>query len=194
MRTKVCTGCGKKLPATLEFFHKGNDGFGLRHRCKECRKKVYEENKDEVLKKRKDYYEKNKDQIRIQQLQYRKTEAGKKSRNKYTKSEKGRKIQRKYIFSDKGRRTRKTYYYRKYFNISLEELTTLLEKQDYRCAVCGTLEPGGRHKKFSLDHDHETGKIRGLLCDKCNRGLGYFNDNIEVLKRAIKYLEDRRFK
>lgn len=67
--------------------------------------------------------------------------------------------------------------------IKKELVYQLLEKQDGRCAICPNL-------LYSpcLDHDHETGEIRGALCDTCNRGLGYFYDNPTYLARAIEYL------
>ena len=65
----------------------------------------------------------------------------------------------------------------------------LLESQGNRCAICGTTEPGGRYNKFHVDHCHETGKVRGLLCHRCNYALGYFQDNPQNLQNAIQYLE-----
>lgn len=53
------------------------------------------------------------------------------------------------------------------------------------CMICGKAE------KLVVDHDHETGKVRGLLCNHCNRGLGHFRDNTQFLEDAIKYLKDR---
>ena len=50
------------------------------------------------------------------------------------------------------------------------------------CAVCGSNE------KVGIDHDHRTGRIRGPLCDRCNRGIGYFKDDVALLARAIEYL------
>jgi hypothetical protein len=46
-------------------------------------------------------------------------------------------------------------------------------------------------KALGVDHDHITGKVRGLLCNDCNLGIGHFKDNIEKLKLAIKYLEEK---
>lgn len=62
--------------------------------------------------------------------------------------------------------------------------------QDGKCAICGK-GPGGMSntkKRLVVDHNHKTGKIRGLLCGSCNIGLGHFKDNVEILKSAIKYL------
>ena len=64
----------------------------------------------------------------------------------------------------------------------------MLSQQDSKCAICGS-----KHDKqsdyFAVDHNHSTGAVRGLLCNKCNRGLGFLNDDITTLKRAITYLE-----
>ena len=58
------------------------------------------------------------------------------------------------------------------------------------CAICGTDDPNFGHvKTFSVDHDHETGKVRGLLCLHCNLGLGKFKDNSTNLRKAADYLD-----
>jgi hypothetical protein len=75
------------------------------------------------------------------------------------------------------------------YGISKEEFSSLLTKQNNVCAICKTDTPG-RGRNFHVDHNHKTGKIRGLLCDKCNRGLGYFNDSLDVLKSALGYLNE----
>jgi hypothetical protein len=69
-------------------------------------------------------------------------------------------------------------------SISDDELKRLLSSQK-SCTICG------KEERLVVDHDHETGKVRGLLCNHCNRGLGHFRDNIEFLEDAIKYLRDR---
>lgn len=72
-------------------------------------------------------------------------------------------------------------------NITLKEYDKLLEKQNGKCAICGTETPGGPGR-FHIDHDHPTGEIRGLLCNNCNRALGLFKDNPEILMVAAQYL------
>ena len=64
----------------------------------------------------------------------------------------------------------------------------MFKEQNGVCAICGSPEVSDRNSNLCVDHDHETGKIRGLLCNKCNRGLGYFLDNPKILKNALKYL------
>jgi lipocalin len=77
---------------------------------------------------------------------------------------------------------------KKNYNISIEKYNIMLKKQDYKCAICGKAETE-QAKMLAVDHNHETNEIRGLLCDKCNRGLGYFNDNSEILQEAVNYLK-----
>lgn len=61
----------------------------------------------------------------------------------------------------------------------------LLEEQGGACAICGA---DGGHRGLRVDHDHTTGVVRGALCDRCNRGLGFFGDSPEVLAAAAAYL------
>jgi hypothetical protein len=56
------------------------------------------------------------------------------------------------------------------------------------CDLCGR-EPNGKWKSLTIDHCHKTGKFRGMLCDSCNRGLGFFLESAELLKKAVYYLE-----
>lgn len=84
-------------------------------------------------------------------------------------------------------------YYRKVnlksaWGMSPEDFAARLEKQGGKCAICDTTTPGGKGA-FHIDHDHSTGKIRGLLCHRCNVGLGQFQDNIDRLERAKEYLK-----
>ena len=74
------------------------------------------------------------------------------------------------------------------YNMSIKEYNVLLEAQNNKCLLCSK-SPEDNGKALSVDHDHQTGKIRGLLCDNCNKGIGFLKENIETLKNAIRYLE-----
>jgi hypothetical protein len=67
-----------------------------------------------------------------------------------------------------------------------EEYDAKLEEQGHRCAICGTTDSGPM--AFHADHDHKTGQKRGVLCHKCNTGLGLLKDDVEILCSAIEYL------
>lgn len=72
--------------------------------------------------------------------------------------------------------------------VDQETFDKMLTVQGGRCAICGTKTPGGRGN-FHVDHDHKTGKVRGLLCVCCNVCLGYAKDNPVLLRSAADYLE-----
>lgn len=76
----------------------------------------------------------------------------------------------------------------KKYGITHDDYERLLKEQDGGCAICGTKDPRQRSEYFHVDHDHATGIVRGLLCSPCNQGLGYFQENVEVMARAIAYL------
>lgn len=65
-------------------------------------------------------------------------------------------------------------------------------KQNYSCLLCGALETEQHHGRLYVDHNHATGKYRGLLCNICNTGLGSFKDDTAVLHKAIEYLNAHR--
>jgi hypothetical protein len=67
--------------------------------------------------------------------------------------------------------------------------TDMLIDQNYRCKICGSTDPGHKKKHFSVDHCHETGRVRGLLCANCNLTLGYVKDDVALLKSCIVYLQ-----
>ena len=71
-------------------------------------------------------------------------------------------------------------------NIETDILYNMLDKQQYTCKICGIK---GTIKTLFIDHNHSTGKVRGLLCHYCNTGLGFFKDSTSSLKSAIKYLK-----
>jgi len=73
--------------------------------------------------------------------------------------------------------------------ITFEDYKKLEDSQNGVCAICGGKQIE-RYEFFSVDHCHETGKIRGLLCSKCNIGLGHFEDSVEKLQSAINYLNN----
>jgi hypothetical protein len=76
---------------------------------------------------------------------------------------------------------------RSFYGISEVEYTEMYEQQNGVCSICGRPEQGKR--LLSVDHNHETGKVRALLCNGCNSGLGMFEENIKYLSKAIEYLK-----
>lgn len=89
------------------------------------------------------------------------------------------------------RRTRRSDLL-KLYGMSEDDYQKMLRDQRGRCAICKlestSLSRWGTVKALAVDHDHGTKRVRGLLCDKCNRGLGYFNDNVDLLRSATEYL------
>lgn len=79
------------------------------------------------------------------------------------------------------------------YGVSVDDVLALAEKQGHRCAVCGVHKDELDHASFKhnplvIDHDHVTGRVRGLLCPHCNLVLGNARDRVDVLANAIAYL------
>ena len=75
------------------------------------------------------------------------------------------------------------------YGISYAEYLTMLEAQGGCCAICGTSDTGKR-KAFAVDHNHTTGKVRGLLCSNCNTGIGNLKEDEGIMLRAMEYLRN----
>jgi hypothetical protein len=90
----------------------------------------------------------------------------------------------------------KKYEMKRHFGMPAGEYEAMHEAQKGLCAICGepetVLDSKRKLRSLSLDHDHATGKIRGLLCTRCNNGLGNFRDNPDVLRKGALYVEAHR--
>lgn len=75
------------------------------------------------------------------------------------------------------------------YGITHLDYERMFTEQDGRCGICGTTEPGGSRERFSVDHCHATGIVRGLLCSQCNTAIGLLGDTAEGIRRALAYLE-----
>lgn len=95
---------------------------------------------------------------------------------------------------EKAKKAYRVVDYRRTYGIELAQAEHLLEKQDGRCAVCresetATNNQGTKPRRLSLDHCHETGKVRGFLCYRCNYVLGLCKDNVSLLRELAIYVE-----
>ena len=165
---KKCYGCKKNRPVSDFNKHRGRKD-GLSEYCKECRSK---------MRKTQSYREKSNQQSKRWRAKPENNEKQKKWAKKFRTSETGK----EYIKNDMLKRT---------YGISLKEYNLMFEKQKGNCAICNKHQTKFI-RNFSVDHDHKTGIIRGLLCHHCNTSLGSFNDDINILKNAIKYLKKHR--
>lgn len=133
---------------------------GYRYSCKDC-----------YNKQQREYAKNNKEKIRERNARK------KESRKAYYQSEQGIKSSR-------------NSHLKRNFGITLDEYENLSKKQNHVCKICGGKETQYRNRVLSVDHNHTTGEIRGLLCSNCNRALGLFKDKIENLINAVKYLKN----
>ncbi len=107
-------------------------------------------------------------------------------------TEKRKKYSLKYHYAhrDQIKKYKEKYFYYKKYNLSLEELSIILTAQNNKCAICKS--NFSKRNVPCIDHDHNTGQIRGILCRKCNLGLGLFNDNKELIISAFGYLDGKK--
>src|ERR1035437_5779833 len=139
---------------------------------KKEKKKYGQDNRKKLTKKQKELRKNNPDKIK----QW-------KSRSKENQKIVGKKCRIKNMKKNRNTRIKKNY------GITLDEVTQIIDKQEGKCAICGKHQDE-LNKALVIDHNHKTEKVRGLLCNKCNMGLGHFYDDIELLSQAIAYLRN----
>ena len=93
----------------------------------------------------------------------------------------------KYAASEQFRDNVRDDQYRRLYGASRSELEQMLDDQGRACAICTVALPVLH--RANVDHDHATGQIRGILCHKCNVGLGQLGDTATALRKALAYLE-----
>lgn len=93
-----------------------------------------------------------------------------------------------YYSTEVGKLARFKQWLKTRYGLSIEEYEKLVAKHDGNCAICNN--PPTSYFKLYIDHDHATGKVRGLLCSQCNSLLGMAKENITTLQAAISYLEE----
>ena len=163
---KKCSKCGIEKP--LEAFRKNNRvASGIHSWCKIC-----------SCEKENARYRRNREHLKARM------------RERYWKDpEKTRARERSHYADNKAQHRRNRL--KRLFQISVEDYEVMLHKQDGVCAICRqpeSLVRGEGSQSLSIDHDHNSGRVRGLLCANCNSGLGMFRDSPAILTAAKTYL------
>jgi hypothetical protein len=140
---------------------------GHRNECKDCFRQIararYRKDPRKVIETAQQWRRENPERVRAYQAEYR--------------------------LRPERKRAMRDLYYRRTYGISADEFDRLLDEQHGACAICRTRPE--REASMHVDHDHESGAVRGLLCLSCNQGLGQFKDDPTLLLRAIVYLRQR---
>ena len=163
---KRCRHCGERKPL-MEFYADAAAKDGLRPECKACtsarRKRWYAENREREIERVRRWQVDNADRRQAYQEEYKQS---------------GRKR-----IADRKSHLKRT------FGLSEVDYERILAQQGGGCAICGRV-PGSRH--LHVDHDHDTGDVRGLLCFACNVAIGHLRDDPMIAVRLIDYLERYR--
>lgn len=163
---KKCGYCGEILPAA-NFHVRSQHSSGLSYACRKCAAAYSahyaQENRVEYLARRKAWYDRNREA------------AATDAQERYWKNY--------------GRNREYAWRNAHGIELSWDDYLALRETQDAKCGICQRSE-GDLAKNLAVDHDHETGRIRGLLCDDCNIAIGRFKDSPELLRRALNYLKE----
>ena len=79
------------------------------------------------------------------------------------------------------------------YGLSEQDVRDMQDKNKGCCAICGvSLITPDQSTSYCIDHDHKTGEVRNLLCQECNKGLGNFRDDVEIMQSVINYIISRR--
>jgi hypothetical protein len=161
---KRCKHCGIQKP-TDDFYGDNAARDGLRPECKACtaarRKRWYEHNRDREIARVKAWAAANPGKVKAASEAAR--ASGRKSAND------------------------RRYHLKRKYGITPEQYDEMLEAQGGGCAICH--RPPRDDISLHVDHDHETGAVRGLLCFRCNNSLGDLNDDAGLLQSAASYLD-----
>lgn len=166
---KPCSKCGVVKPLS-DFYREKSGRDGYRSDCKACmaahRKRKYDADPAAYIARVKQWQAENPERHRQNQKRRRERPEVK-------------------------ARERETYLLRK-FGLTLADYDELLQLQGNACAICR--RPAPEDGSLHVDHDHETGQVRGLLCFSCNQALGSLQDDIPTVRNALLYLTRARIR
>jgi hypothetical protein len=147
---------------------------------KKYSKQYYKTHKEEIKKRSKEYYNSHKEEKKDYQRKYHHNniEDRKIYKKKYDANNK-----------EKSHKRFRNFDLKRKFGITVEQYKLMFDKQEGKCNICERHQNEFK-RALAVDHDHKTGRIRGLLCYKCNQGLGHFNDDINLLLKAIEHLKN----
>ena len=188
---KKCTRC-KKEKDEKEFCKDRSRPDGLRCQCKECHKLPPVRPKETLPagKKRCSKCGKVKEKEAFHKDKSRPDGVAcscKECAKVYESANREKIKKRKVAYNAKNRERKKWWFILKTYGLTQDAYIEILKSQCGACAICGKTEEGSG-RALSVDHNHDTGKVRGILCSDCNVGLGLFRDDIQCLHNAIDYL------
>ncbi len=174
--SRTCSKC--QTPKLLtDFPADSRVADGRAAECKECKRQRRKNNRAQINIYNKEWARKNPEKVLAN------------SKRTYQKNRRKR--------LDWARNYRKRYPdkrresdFKRQYGITLHDYDAILRLQNGGCAICEQV--AAPSKRLVVDHDHVTGKVRGLLCDKHNRALGFFGDDAEMLTRAAMYLTEHQ--
>lgn len=178
----ICKKCGKKPIDSNRTIRGGQDRW-----CNGCRRKYhedyYERHKEEMKQASSDNYYANRDRAIAYSRKFRRDNPRSisRSRSRYYQKNKSSILEKI-----------RNHRYKRVFGISSDEYQAMHDKQKGLCASCSRPETArtrsGRTRRLSVDHSHETGRVRELLCSRCNTIAGLANESTETLRMIIAYI------
>lgn len=163
MAKAACSRCGEVKD--VSDFYARSDG-GPRSQCKQCYSEHNKEQREKHIDKRREY-----------------------DAERGSGWERHPENREKYMPTDRQAHDK---YLQRTYGITIEDFDAMLLEQGGTCAICdGRNADAARNRRLTVDHDHETGRVRGLLCFTCNTSIGKLGDTYEALLRAANYLKER---
>lgn len=160
---------------------KAKDPEGFSQKMRDAQRRYYEKNAEKVRERHRTWYAANKETERM-----RRAEAYARDPEKMRDKSRRWREANPEAFKASAQRTN----YKRLYNMSIEERDAKFAAQGFVCDACGTEKPGTvRGWGWAVDHDHATGKVRGIICLHCNVALGKVRDSTDHLRKLIAYLE-----
>jgi len=158
----------------------------------EIQKKYREKNQDKLNEKNREYRKNNKEIVKESNRKWAENNRDKVNakQKRYTQKHSEVIKKKQYEWYRNNKEKVKEFSLLRKYNLSLEQYRKMLDTQEHKCLLCKISAKDTASKYLVVDHCHNTGKIRGLLCNPCNTAIGLLKENIETIKNVIQYLTE----